>query len=144
LIVALRQRRKLGIKRLRIDLIRQNGLRLALDTIHKVLCRNGLNRLKRPRLLRKEGGKRYSRPLPGNRAQMDVCKVAPGIYQYTAIDDCSRYQEVGLFKRKSVASTFAFLVQVVEEMPFSIQRTQTDRGQEFPPPRIVPSASLEV
>ena len=62
---------------------------------------------------------------------MDVCKIGAGLYQYTAIDDCSRYQVVGVFSRKTVASTLTFLEQVVEEMPFSIQRIQTDRGQEF-------------
>lgn len=96
-----------------------------------MLCRHGLNHLKRPKLDRKIRYKRYSRPLPGDRVQMDVCKIAPRLYQYTAIDDCSRYQVVAVFPRKSAASTLAFLDQVVEEMPFSIQRIQTDRGQEF-------------
>ncbi len=130
LIIKLRKGRKLGIKRLRNELQRLHGIRLAIDTIHKVLCRHGLNRLKRPRLIRKRW-KRYSRPVPGDRVQMDVCKIAPRLYQYTAIDDCSRYQVVGLFPNKSAASTLAFLEQVVEEMPVSIQRIQTDRGQEF-------------
>lgn len=81
--------------------------------------------------MRKRNRKRYSRPVPGDRVQMDVCKIGPGLYQYTAIDDCSRYQVVGLSHRKSAAATLTFLEQVVEEMPFSIQRIQTDRGQEF-------------
>lgn len=130
LIISLRRKRKLGIKRLRNELLRLHDLRLSIDTIHKVLCRHGLNRLKRRRLVRK-GTKRYSRPVPGDRVQMDVCKIAPGLYQYTAIDDCSRYQVVAVFGRKTAASTVQFLEQVVEEMPFSIQRIQTDRGQEF-------------
>lgn len=131
LIIELRKRRKLGIKRLRNELHRLHGVRLAIDTIHKVLCRHGLNRLKRPRLVRKKGVRRYARPIPGERVQMDVCKIAPRLYQYTAIDDCSRYLVVGLFHRRSAASTLAFLDQVVEEMPVSIQRIQTDQGQEF-------------
>lgn len=57
-IVELRRKRKLGVKRLRNELIRLFNLRLAIDTIRKVLCRHGLNRLKRPRLIRKTGGKR--------------------------------------------------------------------------------------
>lgn len=108
---------------------RLHGLRLSVDTIHKVLCRHGLNRLKRPRLIRK-GTRRYSRPVPGDRVQMDICKIGPGLYQYIAIDDCSRYQVVAVFPRKTAASTLQLLEQVVEEMPFSIQRIQTDRGEE--------------
>lgn len=130
LIIKLRKGRKLGIKRLRIELQRLHGIRLAIHTIHKVLCRHGLNRLKRQRLVRKHW-KRYARPIPGERVQMDVCKIRSGLYQYTAIDDCSRYQVVGLFPNKSANSTLTFLDQVVEEMPVSIQRIQTDRGQEF-------------
>ncbi len=62
---------------------------------------------------------------------MDVGKIAPGLYQYTAIDDCSRYLVVATFPRKTAKSTLSFLDQVVDETPFSIQRIQTDRGQEF-------------
>ena len=47
--------------------------------------------MNRPKLTRK-GKKRYSRPVPGDRVQIDVCKIAPAVYQYTAIDDCSRYR----------------------------------------------------
>ena len=41
LILGLRRERKLGIKMLRNELARRHGLRLALDTIHKVLVRHG-------------------------------------------------------------------------------------------------------
>ena len=77
LILRLRRERKLGIKTLRNELARRHGLELALDTIHKVLVRHGENRLERPRPKRK-GTKRYSRPVPGDRVQMDTCKIRPG------------------------------------------------------------------
>ena len=130
LILALRLERRLGIKQLRSELIRQYGLRLSLETIHKVLQRHGVQVLERKRPWRKKT-KRYSRPVPGDRVQMDVCKIAPGLYQYTAIDDCSRYRVLGLYPRRTAANTLDFLERVVEEMPFAIQRVQTDRGREF-------------
>jgi len=130
LILRLRRERELGIKMLRNELARRHGLRLALDTIHKVLVRHGENRLKRPRLKRK-GTRRYSRPVPGDRVQMDTRKIAPGLYRYTAIDDCSRFQVLGVFPRRTAADTLAFLDRVAAEMPFPVQRVQTDRGQEF-------------
>jgi transposase InsO family protein len=129
LILRLRRERKLGIKMLRNELARRHGLKLALDTVHKVLVRHGENRLKQPRLKRK-GTRRYSRPVPGDRVQMDTCKIRPGLYQYTAIDDCSRFQVLGLYPRRTAASTLAFLNRVAAEMPFPVQRVQTDRGQE--------------
>src|ERR671933_1443847 len=130
LILQLRRERKLGLKRLCIELIRNHELRFALDTLHKVLVRHGLNRLSRPKLKRK-GTKRYSRPAPGDRVQMDTCKIAPGLYQYTAIDDCSRWQVLAVYPDRNAASTLDFLERVRAGMPFPVQRVQTDRGGEF-------------
>ncbi len=122
--------RSLGIKQLRIELIREHAITLALDTIHKVLVRHGESRLKRG-WVRPKVPKRYSRPIPGDRVQVDVCKVGPSIYQYTAVDDCSRFMVVGIYTRRTTRNTVHFLDRVLEEMPFPVQRIQTDRGQEF-------------
>ena len=62
---------------------------------------------------------------------MDVCKIAPGLYQYTAIDDCTRYKVLRLYSRRTASNTLDFLDAVLEEMPFAFQRIQTDRGREF-------------
>lgn len=62
---------------------------------------------------------------------MDTCKIAPGIYQFTAIDDCSRYRVLRIYQRRTAANTLDFLDKVFEEMPFPIQRIQSDRGREF-------------
>src|SRR4051812_27265605 len=130
LILRLRRERRLGIKRLRNELIRRHGLKLALDTIHEVLVRHGENRLQQPRPKR-EGTKRYSRPVPGDWVQMDTCKIRPGLYQYTAIDDCSRWQVLAAHPDRSAASTLDFLDRVRAGMPCPVQRVQTDRGGEF-------------
>lgn len=130
LIVRLRRERRLGVKRLRIELERLHGLRLAVSTVHKVLARHGLNALPCKRRAR-HAPKRYSRPVPGDRVQADTCKIRPGLWQFTAIDDCSRYLVAGLAKRRSAAATLTFLDQMFEEMPFAVQRMQTDRGTEF-------------
>jgi len=130
LVLKLRRERKLGIKQLAHELRREHGLRLAPDTVHKVLVRHGESQLKRPRLQRKDT-KRYARPVPGDRIQMDTCKIAPGLYQFTAIDDCTRFQVLGLYPRRNAASTLDFLDRVAAGMPFPVQRIQTDRGGEF-------------
>ena len=130
IILALRRERRLGVKQLRNELIRQHQIVLSLDTLHRVLLRHNEQVLKRPRRWRK-GERRYSRPIPGERVQMDVCKIRPGIYQYTALDDCSRYKVLRRYDRASASSTLDFLNHVVEETPFAIQRIQTDRGREL-------------
>jgi transposase InsO family protein len=129
-IVKLRRDRRLGVRRLRSELRRLNGLILSATTIHKVLVHHELGSLPGRRRGRHQP-KRYSRPIPGDRIQMDTCKIWPGLYQYAAIDDCSRYLVLGLARRASAAATSTFLDRVLEEMPFAIQRIQTDRGAEF-------------
>ena len=130
LIVRLRRERRLGVKRLRIELERLHGLRLAASTLHKVLAGHGLSALPRKRRVR-HVPKRYSRPVPGERVQLDSCKIRPGLWQFTAIDDCSRYLVATLAPRRSGAAALTLLEQMFEEMPFAVQRVQTDRGTEF-------------
>ena len=62
---------------------------------------------------------------------MDTCKIAPGLYQYTAVDDCTRIRVLALYKRRTAANSLQFLELAIEEFPFPIQRIQTDRGREF-------------
>ena len=62
---------------------------------------------------------------------MDTCKIAPGLYQYTAVDDCTRYRVLRVYSRRTEYNTLDFLDCVLEKMPFPIQRIQTDRGREF-------------
>lgn len=71
------------------------------------------------------------RRVPGERLQVDTIKIANGNYPYTAIDDGTRYQVARLYPHRTAANKLKFLPHVVEEMPFPIQRIQTDRGREF-------------
>ena len=86
-----------------------------------------LSRPRRPR----RGGTRYARVIPGERVQMDTCKIAPAVYQYTAIDDCTRIRVLAVYPRRTAANSLLFLERVIEEMPFPTQVIQTDRGREF-------------
>jgi transposase InsO family protein len=128
-ILALR-RRRLGARRIQGELLREHDCKLSLATIHKVLKRHNQQPLKRSRLSRKKKH-RYERPVPGDRIQMDTCKIAPKLYQYTAIDDCTRVRVLAIYTRRTAANSLLFLEKVIEEMPFPIQRIQTDRGREF-------------
>jgi transposase InsO family protein len=57
--------------------------------------------------------------------------MAPELYQYTAIDNCTRIRCLALFDKRTAANSLLFLEQIIEEMPFPVQRIQTDRGLEF-------------
>ena len=91
IILKLRQERKLGVRRLQSELKRHHDFSLSLATIHKVLKKKNMPYLQKKRYYRKQA-KRYNCKLPGECVQMDVCKIAQGLYQYTAIDDCTRYK----------------------------------------------------
>ncbi|WP_128548876.1 IS481 family transposase [Larkinella soli] len=129
LIYQVRVQRRYGKLRIACYLLQYHGLKLSPATIGRVLRRLPLPPLKRFR--KPKAFKRYARPIPGDRIQMDVCKIMNGMYQYTAIDDCSRYKVVKLYSRRTAANSVDFLKYAISKMPFPFQRIQTDRGQEF-------------
>ena len=128
-ILELRNERNLGSRRIQSELFRQYECSLSLATIHKVLCLHQVKPL--IKLKRKKRFNRYQRPIPGDRVQIDTCKIAPGLYQYTAVDDCSRWRVLALYKRRTATNTLSFINMMIEEFPFPIQRIQSDRGREF-------------
>lgn len=78
---------------------------------------------------------------PGQRIQIDV-KFVPSIclvndakgkkfYQYTAIDEYSRFRFVEAFEEHSSYSSAVFVEHLVKAFPYQIECIQTDNGQEF-------------
>lgn len=128
-ILALRRDRNLGARRIQIELRLVHRIELSITRSQRVLSAERVPPWRRPR--RAHPPKRYARPTPGERVQLDTMKVAAAVYQYTADDDCSRFRVLGVYPRRNSANTLRFLERVVEEMPFAIQRIQTDRGGEF-------------
>jgi transposase InsO family protein len=129
LILKLRRERLLGHRRLVSELKRRHGVSLSLRTVHKILQKHGIPELGKRSIRR--AVKRYSRGIPGERIQIDTCKIAKDLYQYTAIDDCTRWRVLRLYSRRTAENAIDFLEWVIEEMPFAFQRIQTDRGREF-------------
>ena len=78
---------------------------------------------------------------PGQRVQIDVkyvpeaCIVGqkPGTkwYQYTSIDEYSRFRYLEAFEEHSTCSFGLFLQHVVKRFPYPIECVQTDNGPEF-------------
>src|SRR5258706_1605798 len=93
----------IGARRIQTELRLFGHAEFALATIHKVLTAARV----RPLVRRKptHTPQRYSRPIPGDRVQMDTMKIAPGAYQYAAIDDCSRFRVLGVHRRGDARNT---------------------------------------
>jgi len=129
-VLSLRRERNLGAKRIQAELLRIDGIRLSTSTIHRVLADAAVAPIRRPK--RPRTPKRYSRPVAGDRVQIDTMKVAPGLIQFTAIDDCTRLRVLGLYPDKSGASAAHFFeTRMLTGFPFPIERIQSDRGGEF-------------
>ena len=87
----------------------------------------------------KEKPKRYdSGTFPGERLQLDV-KYLPGdcvkfdakLYQFTAVDEFSRWTYREIYDEHSTYSAKQFLLNLVRVAPFSILGVQTDNGSEW-------------
>jgi transposase InsO family protein len=128
-VLELRERR-LGSRRIQSELKWLHDCSLSRRTIQTILDQAqqpSLVKTRRPR----KSVKRYAREIPGERVQIDTCEIADDLYQYTAIDDCTRMKILKLYPQKSAENSLDFIEYVIEEMPFPIQRVQTDRGMEF-------------
>jgi transposase InsO family protein len=118
--------KNLGARRIQSELFRQNEIAISLATIHKILNKLMVKPLLKIKRIKRF--KRYQKDIPGERVQVDTCKIAPGIYQYTAIDDCSRWRVLQIYQRRTASNTLCFIDEMIERFPFPIQ---TDRGLEF-------------
>ncbi len=88
---------------------------------------------------RKRKLKPYKRAdYPGQKIQIDV-KYVPSYcpadgkkyYQYTAVDECSRWTFREMYEEHSTYSSRDFLEKLIERAPFPIREVQTDNGAEF-------------
>lgn len=80
---------------------------------------------------------------PGEKVQIDVKEVPfcclrgdllkynKRIYQWTAIDECTRIRFVYAFEEHTQENSVRFLRMLVKVFPFRIQTIQTDNGTEF-------------
>ena len=88
---------------------------------------------------KKRTNKPYQRAdYPGQKVQVDV-KYVPSecvtdgnkYYQYTAVDECTRWTYRCMYNEHSTHSSIQFLHQLVKACPFQIKRIQTDNGTEW-------------
>lgn len=98
--------------------------------------------------LAENGARRHNRrypelSAPGEKVQIDVKEVpytclrghllrdGKHLYQWTAIDECTRMRFVYGFEEHTPENSVKFLRMLVKAFPFKIQTVQTDNGTEF-------------
>ena len=120
--------------------LKQHGYSRSITRLYLFLQKQKLMSVKPPNP--KYIPKPYEQMLyPGQRIQVDVkfvpsvCLVNEAIgnkfYQYTAIDEYSRWRYVEAFDEHSTYSSAIFLDHLIKAFPMPIECVQTDNGTEF-------------
>ena len=120
--------------------LRQRGYTRSVTGLYRLLRRQGQMAVKPPNP--KYIPKPYEQmQYPGQKVQIDVkfvpsaCIVGDAkgqkFYQYTAIDEYSRFRYLEAFEEHSTYSSAVFLEHLIKAFPFPIKCVQTDNGAEF-------------
>jgi transposase InsO family protein len=122
--------------------LRQKGYKRSITALWRMLRKLELPPIKPPNP--KYIPKPYEKMLyPGQRVQIDVkfvpdaCIVGDAktegkkFYQYTAIDEYSRFRYLEAFEEHSSYSSAVFLDHMLKAFKFKVECVQTDNGQEF-------------
>ncbi len=120
--------------------LRARGYSRCIESLWRVLKREGLIAVKEKDLYKPKPYQQMTHP--GERIQIDV-KVVPRkciadprlrLFQYTAIDEYSRYRILGAYPEQTTYSSYQFLLRVVDEFRkkgVMVECVQTDNGFEF-------------
>ena len=120
--------------------LRQRGYTRSVTSLYRILRKLGEPRktLPNPKYIPKPYEKMY---YPGQRVQIDVkfvpaaCMVGAvkdeSFFQYTAIDEYSRFRYIEAFQEHNSYSSMIFLEHMLKAFPFKVKCVQTDNGCEF-------------
>ena len=118
------------------DALRKKGYTRSYTSLVRVV-----NKWVKPEIKQKQTRKPkpYQRAeYPGQKVQVDV-KFVPSYcvvngekyYQYTAVDECTRWTFREMYDEHSTYSSTDFLKKLILNCPFPIREIQTDNGTEF-------------
>jgi transposase InsO family protein len=140
-IIYLRQHYHFGPAKIAMYLKRYHEVQISPSGVWRILKRLQLNRLPASQRHKRHDRrwKRYEKPLPGHRVQIDVKFIQPlpgaakakKYYQFTAIDDCTRLRVLRIYPKLNQQTAIQFLDYVLERLPFRVEVIQTDNGPEF-------------
>ncbi len=138
-VIYLRRNYHFGPQKIAMYLARYHDVTISVSGVWRILKRLEMSRL--PAYQRytrhKERWKRYEKPQPGHRVQIDVKFIAPikgarrRHYQFTAIDDCTRLRVLRIYDALNQKTAIQFVDYVIDRLPFQLQVIQTDNGAEF-------------
>ena len=135
LIRVARTEHEFGAPRTRVWLERVHALRVNARTIQRVFRDIGIPVLTKTPRRRPRQMTLFEKEHPGDSVQVDVkvIKLAKEkVFQYTALDDCTRMRVLRLYARQNQLASLDFLRELTRALPFTIHKIQCDNGSEFP------------
>jgi transposase InsO family protein len=138
-VIYLRSNYHFGPQKIAMYLARYHDIKISPSGVWRILKRLDMSRLPASQRYKrhKDRWRRYEKPLPGHRVQVDVKFIEPvggsrkKHYQYTAIDDCTRIRVLRIYDRNNQKTAIQFLDYVLEKLPFGVEVIQSDNGAEF-------------
>lgn len=113
--------------------LKKEGIVMSARGIHKVLKREKLVRTKRR--MNREDIWRPKSTTPGELVEVDVALMkkykGKWVYQFTAIDCCTRWRFLRLYSEQHTYNAVAFLRALVKAAPFKVRGVKTDNGSIF-------------
>lgn len=118
--------------------LRERGYTRSLSGLYRALQHLGYCYKPLPNPKRSSARPYEQMTYPGQRIQIDV-KYVPKVcfpdrrqvYQFTAIDEYSRFRFLKAYEEHSTYSAADFLRECIKRFPFPIECVQTDNGVEF-------------
>jgi transposase-like protein len=110
---------------------RVHNLHVNAGTIQQVFREMGMPVLTKTPKRRPKQMLLFEKDEPGDSVQVDVKVVKlqrERAFQYTAIDDCTRYRVLRLYPRQNQHTSLQFLDELRRELPFPIRKLQCDNG----------------
>ena len=138
-IIYLRQTYHLGPWKIMVYLERYHDIHVSSSGIWRILKKLQMNRLPSNQRYKRhqERWKRYEKPLPGHRIQVDMKflerteETRKRYYQYMAIDDCTRLRVLRIYDKNNQRTAMQFIDYALSRLPFRTEVIQTDNGSEF-------------
>lgn len=123
--------------------LKRKGYTRRVESLYRVMCKMGIYK-KTPSKKKEYVPKPYEQmEYPGQRVQVDVKYVPRNCltkeliekeekyYQYTAIDEYTRYRYIWFSKEHSTYASTEFVNRLIKAFKFKIECIQTDNGLEF-------------
>jgi transposase InsO family protein len=140
-IIYLRQNYHFGPHKIAMYLERYHEIKVSTSGIWRILKRLDMSHLPASQRYKrhKECWKRYEKPQPGHRVQVDVKFVAPiggtrkEHSQFTAIDDCTRLRVLRVYDHLNQKTAIQFIDDVFEKLPALPGRGGPDRQRRGVP-----------